>query len=121
MGTQGTPIWIGGIWESLSLNSSINLARLDYAVPEQVKKFLQYFQDMIKVIVKVQSLSILESEAIVYVDHFQEGNVYEVNNLYETSFPKLTDQYFKVRTTIKDFDGIQGVWNSESNLSFDLA
>merc|ERR1719429_255428 len=24
-----------------------------------------------------------------------EGNVYEVNNLYETSFPKLTDQYFK--------------------------
>merc|ERR1711962_1506524 len=49
-----------------------NLDRLDYAVPEQVKKFLQYFQDMIK-----------------------EGNVYEVNNLYETSFPKLTDQYFK--------------------------
>ena len=40
--------------------------------------------------------------AIVYVDHFQEGNVYEVNNLYETSFPKLTDQYFKVRTTIKE-------------------
>merc|ERR1712241_1059898 len=36
------------------------------------KKFLQYFQDMIK-----------------------EGNVYEVNNLYENSFPKLTDQYFK--------------------------
>ena len=36
-------------------NSSINLTRLDYAVPEQVKKFLQYFQDMIKVIVKVQS------------------------------------------------------------------
>ena len=55
MGTQGTPIWIGGIWESLSLNSSINLARLDYAVPEQVKKFLQYFQDMIKVIVKMPS------------------------------------------------------------------
>ena len=46
--------------------------RLDYAVPDQVKKFLQYFQDMIK-----------------------EGNVYEVNNLYENSFPKLTDQYFK--------------------------
>ena len=42
--------------------------------------------------------------AIVYVDHFQEGNVYEVNNLYETSFPKLTDQYFKVRTTIKESD-----------------
>ena len=46
--------------------------RLDYAVPDQVKKFLQYFQDMIK-----------------------EGNVYEVNNLYENSFPKLTEQYFK--------------------------
>ena len=55
MGTQGTPIWIGGNWESLSLDSSINLARLDYAVPEQVKKFLQYFQDMIKVIVKMPS------------------------------------------------------------------
>ena len=25
------------------------LVRLDYAVPEPVKKFLQYFQDMIKV------------------------------------------------------------------------
>ena len=49
----------------------------------------------------------MEAEAIVYVDHFQEGNVYEVNNLYETSFPKLTDQYFKVRTTIKKVDGIQ--------------
>ena len=44
----------------------------------------------------------MEAGAIVYVDHFQEGNVYEVNNLYETSFPKLTDQYFKVRTTIKE-------------------
>ena len=42
-------------------------------MPEQVKKFLQYFQDMIK-----------------------EGNVYEVNSLYENSFPKLTEQYFKV-------------------------
>ena len=47
--------------------------RLDYAVPDQVKKFLQYFQDMIK-----------------------EGNVYEVNSLYENSFPKLTEQYFNV-------------------------
>ena len=25
----------------------------------------------------------------------KEGNVYEVNNLYENSFPELTDQYFK--------------------------
>jgi len=45
---------------------------LEYVIPEQVKKFLIYFQDMIK-----------------------EGNVYEVNNLYENSFPKLTEQYFK--------------------------
>ena len=56
-----------------------------------------------------------EAGAIVYVDHFQEGNVYEVNNLYETSFPKLTDQYFKVKTTIEEVDGIQDVWNCESN------
>ena len=49
----------------------------------------------------------MEAGALVYVDHLQEGNVYEVNNLYETSFPKLTDQYFKVRTTIKKVDGIQ--------------
>jgi len=48
------------------------LDRMEFALPEQVKKFLQYFQDMIK-----------------------EGNVYEVNNLYENSFPKLTDQFFK--------------------------
>ena len=41
--------------------------RLDYAVPVQVKKFLQYFL-------------------------YKEGNVYEVNKLYEKSFPKLTDQ-----------------------------
>ena len=46
--------------------------RMEYTVPEPVKKFLQYFQDMIK-----------------------EGNVYEVNNLYENSFPKLTEQFFK--------------------------
>jgi len=45
---------------------------MEYVIPEQVKKFLVYFQDMIK-----------------------EGNVYEVNNLYENSFPKLTEQYFK--------------------------
>merc|ERR1719312_529041 len=45
---------------------------MEYTVPDQVKKFLQYFQDMIK-----------------------EGNVYEVNNLYENSFPKLTEQFFK--------------------------
>ena len=51
----------------------------------------------------------MELESTVYVDRFQEGNVYEVNNLYETSFPKLTDQYFKVRITIKEVDGIQDV------------
>lgn len=46
--------------------------RMEFAIPEQVKKFLAYFQDMIR-----------------------EKNVYELNTLYETSFPKLTDQYFK--------------------------
>jgi len=46
--------------------------RIQYKVPEQVKKFLQYFKDMIT-----------------------EGNVYEVNNMYENSFPKLTEQFFK--------------------------
>ena len=30
----------------------------------------------------------------------QDGNVYEVNNLYETSFPKLTDQFFKVESIL---------------------
>jgi len=46
--------------------------RMDYSVPDQVKKFLGYFQEMIR-----------------------ERNIYELNTLYETSFPKLTDQYFK--------------------------
>ena len=41
------------------------------AVPDEVKKFLQYFQDTIR-----------------------EGNVSEISNLCEVSFPKLTDQYF---------------------------
>ena len=45
--------------------------RLDM-VPDQVKKFLQYFQDMIR-----------------------EGDVMQVNHLYENSFPKLTEQYYK--------------------------
>ena len=39
----------------------------------------------------------------------QEGNVYEVNNLYETSFPKLTDQFFKVRSD-KNTPGKCGNW-----------
>ena len=46
--------------------------RIAYTVPDQVKKFIQYFRDMIT-----------------------EGNVYEVNNMYENSFPKLTEQYYK--------------------------
>jgi hypothetical protein len=29
----------------------------------------------------------------------KEGNIFEVNNLYETTFPKLTEQFFKVITT----------------------
>jgi len=46
--------------------------RMEYAVPDQIKKFLTYFQDMIR-----------------------EKNVYELNNLYENSFPKLTEKFFK--------------------------
>lgn len=38
----------------------------------QVKKFLVYFRNMIT-----------------------EGMTYEISNLYENTFPKLTDQYFE--------------------------
>ena len=41
-------------------------------IPDPIKKFLSYFRDMIK-----------------------EGNGYEVANLYENTFPKLTEEYFK--------------------------
>lgn len=41
-------------------------------IPEPVKKFLTYFRDMIA-----------------------EGNAFEIANLYETSFPKLTEDFFK--------------------------
>ena len=41
-------------------------------VPEAIKKFLSYFRDMIN-----------------------EGNGFEVANLYENTFPKLTEDYFK--------------------------
>lgn len=41
-------------------------------IPEPVKKFLTYFRDMI-----------------------HEGNTFEITSLYENSFPKLTDQFFK--------------------------
>nr|CAG4643953.1 EOG090X0665 [Lepidurus arcticus] len=43
-----------------------------YAVPEVVKKFVSYFREMVNA-----------------------GNLYEIQNLYETSFPKLTEEYFK--------------------------
>lgn len=43
----------------------------DY-IPEPVKKFLVYFQDMI-----------------------QEGKTFEIADLYENAFPKLTEQFFK--------------------------
>jgi len=49
-----------------------NLDRGYEPVPDNVKKFIAYFQEMVR-----------------------EKNVYELNTLYETSFPKLTDQYFK--------------------------
>lgn len=41
-------------------------------VPDAIKKFLSYFREMIN-----------------------EGNGYEVANLYENSWPKLTEEYFK--------------------------
>jgi hypothetical protein len=34
----------------------------------------------------------------------KEGNIFEVNNLYETTFPKLTEQFFKVITTEHYFE-----------------
>ena len=49
-----------------------NGERFNEYIPEPVKKFLVYFNDMI-----------------------QEGNAFEISNLYENSFPKLTDQFFK--------------------------
>ena len=41
----------------------------------------------------------------------QDGNVYEVNNLYETSFPKLTDQFFKVESIL----GEEKYWRENLN------
>jgi translation initiation factor 3 subunit L len=41
-------------------------------VPDPIKKFLSYFRDMI-----------------------HDGNGFEVANLYEVTFPKLTEEYFK--------------------------
>ncbi|XP_061715338.1 eukaryotic translation initiation factor 3 subunit L [Cydia fagiglandana] len=43
-----------------------------YKMPDMVKKFLVYFRNMIN-----------------------EGVTYEILNLYETTFPKLTEQYFE--------------------------
>lgn len=43
-----------------------------YKMPEMVKKFLVYFRNMIN-----------------------EGVAYEILNLYENTFPKLTEQYFE--------------------------
>lgn len=43
-------------------------------MPEMVKKFLTYFRNVIS-----------------------EGLIFEIQNLYENSFPKLTEQYFEKR------------------------
>ncbi|CAG9087633.1 hypothetical protein JYU34_021339 [Plutella xylostella] len=43
-----------------------------YKMPDMVKKFLVYFRNMIN-----------------------EGVTYEIQNLYENTFPKLTEQYFE--------------------------
>jgi len=46
--------------------------RQSYNIPEMVKKFLTYFRNCIS-----------------------EGLIFEIQNLYETSFPKFTEQYFE--------------------------
>lgn len=43
-------------------------------IPDIVKKFLPYFRDVIN-----------------------EGNIFEIQNIYENSFPKLSLQYFESR------------------------
>lgn len=47
---------------------------IQYSVPDMVKKFVSYFRQMVK-----------------------DGNVYEIQSLYENSFPKLTEQFFKTQ------------------------
>ncbi|KDR15818.1 eukaryotic translation initiation factor 3 subunit L [Zootermopsis nevadensis] len=46
--------------------------RQSYNIPDMVKKFLTYFRNCIS-----------------------EGLLFEIQNLYESSFPKLTEQYFE--------------------------
>lgn len=46
----------------------------DSKMPEVVKKFLIYFRNII-----------------------HDGMMYEIQNLYENSWPKLTEQYFEKR------------------------
>lgn len=55
-----------------------------YKMPEMVKKFLIYFRNSIS-----------------------EGQIFEIQNLYETSFPKLTEQYFEKRP-----------WPDETEIAF---
>lgn len=52
----------------------IEYDRQYYKMPEMVKKFLTYFRNVIS-----------------------EGLIFEIQNLYENSFPKLTEQYFEKR------------------------
>ena len=121
MGTQETPIWIGGIWKSVSFNSSTNLTRLDYAVPEQVKKFLQYFQDMIKVIVKVQSTRSkcnrvrwnwnLQFMLIV----FRKATCMRWTTCTRPPSPSWPTSTSRWGPQSRKVDGIQDVWNCESN------
>ena len=44
----------------------------DYMVPDPIKKFIVYFHEVIS-----------------------QGNGYEITKLYEQTWPKLTEQYFK--------------------------
>jgi translation initiation factor 3 subunit L len=49
--------------------------RQSYNIPDVVKKFLTYFRNCII-----------------------EGLIFEIQNLYESSFPKLTEQYFEKKS-----------------------
>ncbi|XP_066993744.1 eukaryotic translation initiation factor 3 subunit L [Anabrus simplex] len=62
-------------------SASVDYDRQHYNVPDMVKKFIVYFRDCIN-----------------------EGVIYEIQNLYENTFPKLTEQYFEKRPWPEESD-----------------
>lgn len=56
------------------LHSDIEYDRPYGKIPEMVKKFLPFFKDVIN-----------------------DGNIFEIQNIYENTFPKLSLQYFETR------------------------